>query len=501
MKTTRWLFALLLLASACAPSAFAANQSATPAASPIAEASGQLSTYDLAVALDPSGSIAGTERLHFVNATGETLRDLGFRLYPNADYYGVGSLTVSAASIDGHAAVPVYAVQNTAMTLPLATPLAPGGTVEVVIDFTTVLPLDSTGSYGIFTRHSDTGDWIVSDWQPIVAGRDANGWRFDPPGPGGDPTFSDAARYSASITAPAAMTIVASGGAIRHPTNGATTVWTIAPTTLREFTFVASTAFQRFDRRVGAHLISAYLHAGANVSATATIVLDAASNALALYERSFGPYTLGQLDVLDVPMLGALGVSWTGLLFINGQTLFPSAEANPERLEFTIAHEISHQWWGAIVGSNTNDHAFLAEGMANCSAILFFLADGDETATLAQLNAQIVRPYLTALYASGDGVVDRPSNANPSGPSLSVLIYGKAALGFLAIREAMGADAFAAALRAYAADFTWRISSPDDLRAELRAKTAKDIDALWTKWFESATVTADDVQTVIAAVR
>ena len=35
--------------------------------------------------------------------------------------------------------------------------------------FTTTVPADSTGSYGIFTRDTRNGSWVLADWYPILA--------------------------------------------------------------------------------------------------------------------------------------------------------------------------------------------------------------------------------------------------------------------------------------------------------------------------------------------
>jgi aminopeptidase N len=247
-------------------------------------------------------------------------------------------------------------------------------------------------------------------------------------------------------------------------------------------------------------VLAVYLHDDQNQAALAKLTLDATERAFTTYDSLFGAYPWRELDVIDVRLLGALGVSWTGLLFINGGLLFPHAAADPAPLQFTVAHEVSHQWWGALVGSNTNDHAFLAEGLANCSAVLAVLADQGVTAAKAQLDRQVVQPYLRALTESGDGVVDRPSNVEAPGPPLNVLIYAKAALGFLAIREALGPDAFAAGLRAYVADFSWRVSGPGDLRAEFEAASTRNIGGIWLIWFDSATVGPSDAEAVASGL-
>src|SRR4051812_25849148 len=67
-----------------------------------ARTEGNVSTYHLNLALAPAAStISGTERVDFVNDTGEPQETVYFRLYPNADYYGEGGLTIERARVNG----------------------------------------------------------------------------------------------------------------------------------------------------------------------------------------------------------------------------------------------------------------------------------------------------------------------------------------------------------------------------------------------------------------
>ena len=51
--------------------------------------------------------------------------------------------------------------------------------------------------------------------------------------------------------------------------------------------------------------------------------------------------------------------------------------------EFVVVHEVAHQWWSAVVGSDSKRHAFLDEALANFSAALYFeVVHGDEAATV-----------------------------------------------------------------------------------------------------------------------
>ena len=164
-----------------------------------------------------------------------------------------------------------------------------------------------------------------------------------------------------------------------------------------------------------------------------------------------------------------------------------------------MAHEVGHQWWGASVGANSNDHSFMVEGLTNyLTAVYVEDAQGPDAAR-HQLMVQIAVPYEQALDAYGDGVADRPATVQDTGPPRGSLDYGKSALGFLAIREAIGDHAFFAALHDYARRFAFRIATPDDLRTAFEATSGQSLGDLWGFWFESATTTRSDVDRVVGA--
>src|SRR5262249_9394248 len=116
-------------------------------------------------------------------------------------------------------------------------------------------------------------------------------------------------------------------------------------------------------------------------------VLDAAARAFEYYEKLMGPYPYTELDVVEAPLYGgAGGVEFPGLVTVSSM-LYKDPDAssddllaqmmanNPafeQILEFVVAHEVAHQWWNAVVGSNSKKYPFVDEAMANYSAVLYF---------------------------------------------------------------------------------------------------------------------------------
>jgi aminopeptidase N len=100
----------------------------------------------------------------------------------------------------------------------------------------------------------------------------------------------------------------------------------------------------------------------------------------------------------------------------------------------------------------------------------------------------------------GDGVADTSIFGLPDGVPISTLAYSKGALGFLAIRNLIGAEPFLEALAAYANDHRLGIAGPDDLLSAFEAASGQSLGDLWAFWFESAQTTPADVEALVAEI-
>lgn len=464
----------------------------------VAATAGRLSRYDLDVRLDPAaGTIGGRERVAFVNQTGGPLQEVYFRLFPNAGYYGAGGLTVDDLQVGG---VPVrepeLSVSETVLRVPLALALPAGEMTEITLDFTTTVPVDSTGSYGIFNRDSSAGTWILSDWYPILAGHEPEaGWRLDPPTSFGDPTFGEAALYEVSLTLPAELRAVTAGSAVAETAGDGSATRRYVAGPARDFALTIDDDYVATSTEVDGVTVTSYANPGAEAGATAA--LEIAASALEIYNARFGAYPFTELDLVDTRLAGALGVAWSGLIFLEGSILSGGmAEENPDAFGSVVAHEVSHQWWGGSAGVNSNDHTFLVEGLATASALIWAEeARGDEAATRL-LAESVAAPYRRSLEETGDQVADLPIQEGQEGRG--PIFYGKSALGFLAIRERIGDAAFFAALDAYARSSAYRISEPADLRAAFEEASGQEIGELWRFWFEAAETSVEDVDALLA---
>jgi Peptidase family M1 domain len=102
--------------------------------------------------------------------------------------------------------------------------------------------------------------------------------------------------------------------------------------------------------------------------------------AFKLYEHYFGPLPFKSISVTEQPVFG-FGQSWPTLVFLSFDSLldptirhFLGLDRSAEAREFynlVAVHEMSHQWWGHMVGWKTYHDQWLSEGFADFSAALY----------------------------------------------------------------------------------------------------------------------------------
>jgi aminopeptidase N len=286
--------------------------------------------------------------------------------------------------------------------------------------------------------------------------------------------------FDITLTAPADITFVTSGSEVSQEPVGPLTThrWTAGP--MRDFVMSAGADLQMMSQQVGETTINSWYFTG--YEEPAALVLQYAVDSFEVFSETFGAYPYTEMDLVQT-RLGdqAAGVEFPGLMYIGTFHYDPGSDY----LRFTTVHEVAHQWWYGLVGNNQYLHAFIDEGMANESSMIYRQAiDGPEAADQWILD-YLKRPFLTMLFGNmGDMVVDQPSADFLTNGPYGRTIYGKGALGFDAIRRAVGDEAFFQGLQDYVAEHRFGIAQPEDLLAALEHASGQDLSELWAHWFE-----------------
>ena len=197
------------------------------------------------------------------------------------------------------------------------------------------------------------------------------------------------------------------------------------------------------------------------------------------------------MDLVQAHLGRSPAVAWSRIIFLDLLRLGGS----PQGLDLTVAHEVAHQWWGGILGVDSNDHTFMNESTATYASVLYLERTVGNEAARAALEAQAVS-NARALLEAGDAVVDIPSREGQDLRERVLADYGKGPLGLLAIRREIGDEAFFAALRSYGEDHRFRIAEPADLLAAFEDASGKELDALWRHWFEAEELTAEEIEAI-----
>ncbi len=447
-----------------------------------------MTVYDIALTFPEDAidrTLEGSQEITYTNTTGEVLNALPLRLYANSADPENDAVTIDQVLVGGTEVSVELSVDNSVAMVALPAPLAPGEEVQISMGFTTHVPQDETLHYGIFNQASDTGTWSLAHWYPVVAGRDREtGWMLEPTSEYGDPVFTEMGLYTVTVTAPEELTFITSGVEIASESDGGMATRTFNAWPSRDFVMFADSDMESIAREVEGTTVTSWYEPGHNEPGEA--VLTWSARALGLFNDLLGEYPYRQLQLAEVEIYNAAGVEFPQVISLNDGYYRTELDLRgPSSFEFTVAHEVVHEWFYNLVGNNQYAHAFIDEGLTNyLSARVYFEEFYGEEVADRIVRDYLIRPFLNAVESGVDPVVDFPTDEFPSQQSYVVAAYSKGALGFAAIHEAIGDDAFFDALQAYAQDFRFRVATPEDLLEVFEAVSDVPIEPIWNYWFE-----------------
>lgn len=429
--------------------------------------------YHIDLSIDETlTNLVGRQELRYSNAEDVALEEVYFRLYPNL--MG-GAITVENLQANGTPVTPEHELAESALRVPLPAPLQPGEQVVLSMDFTVAVPRgEGGGHYGTFILDEEI--LALAHFYPIVAVYDDEGWNLEIPPDGGDLVYSDSAFYRVQVTAPAGVTLAASGVAVARDRDGAQQRVTYVAGPMRDFYLAGSERFEGASRTVGETTLYSYTYP--ELMATGEFVLDVAAAALMTYERHYGPYPFTELDLASTPTL-ALGVEYPGII-VNALRMYDPANRSytPVMLESTTAHEVAHQWFYSVVGNDQLDEPWLDEALAQFSTMLYFEGAYGQAGRDGYRESLLGRWERVDLAATPVGLPVAAYN----GAEYGAIVYGRGPLFFEALEEEMGAEAFATFLSDFYEGHRWGIATTESLREVAEATCECDLGALFAEW-------------------
>jgi hypothetical protein len=406
------------------------------------------------------------ENIRYTNTEEVSLNEIRLRLFPNI--LG-GEMLVSNLLVDDNSITPEYSLNNSLLTIPLASALESGQSVRLSMDFSVTVPDTVDLNYGVLAY--DEGVLTLAHAYPMVAVYDDEGWNAEIPPQSGDVTYADISFFTVKVTAPKDLTLVGVGRETGRRVEGEQQIVSYAAGPVRDYYLVASDDYEVVSTQVGGTTVNFY--APADLGSGAEAGMNVAARAIEDYNARYGLFPYSELDLVTTPTL-ALGIEYPGMIAITNRIVDP----NHNYLESVVAHEVGHQWFYNLVGNDQLDDPWLDESLTQFVTLQYF---EDE------YGPQGYQGFRSSLTDRWERVKNQPIPvglpvADYSGTEYSAIIYGRGALFFEALREQMGLEAFDTFMREYVSTYTWGIATPEGLKSLAETNCDCDLTPLFDEW-------------------
>lgn len=443
--------------------------------------------YDITFNIEPEKRrVTGVQRVHFRNLSGLVMRDVYLRLYPNLPQLG-GVMKILAVRTLPEGYVVGFApdLEDTAMRVTLISGLQPGDAVDLEVEFEVLAP--EKNGYVLFGK---SGDILSLPYAyPMLArqtGDPTHPWRLEIPPSFADIAITNLAFYSVTATLPADYTLVTAGveTSVAHSSDGSMISHHFVTGPAQEWSMLVGKNMQKLSQTVDGNQINNYYLAQDAYAGKSAMAYSAA--VMRTYDRLLSPYVFTQLDVTEAPTR-YLGMEYPKLNYI-GQDVYQDVAGSQEIL---IAHEIAHQWWYALVGSDPYRYPWLDEGLAEHSSLLYMeTLYGQEVADRIR-----VRRWRIPVKWVQDNGYDAPVGQEVTAfdsSNYEILVYAKSALFFDSLYQEMGRERYLQVLQSFINSYRFKTPTPEDFLATVRDVGGIDPEPLYQKWIESTGSITDD---------
>ncbi len=532
---------------------------------PLPERSERVVDYRIEVRLDAlSKQLKGTERLTWRNPSTEPVGDLWFHLYLNAfkntesTFFresrgrlrddlareeGWGWIDVTSMRLaDGTDLLPHRTLEHpdddnvrdeTVTRVALPRPVPPGGSVSLDIAFTAQLPKVYART-GYVRDYYLAGQWFpkLGVYEPAgVRGRTEGGWNCHQFHAHSE-FYADYGAYRVEITVPRHFAVGATGRRIERRENAdQTTTYTHEQADIHDFAWTADPGFVEVKRRFSAsedvtpgeyaetaRLLGRTLDEVRLTDVEMTFLLQpqhlpqlerlvvAAKLALKHFGLAYGRYPYPTLTIVD-PARGGMGSAGMEYpTFITGGTSFLLNRWPLDRVhlnEEVIVHELGHQFWYGLVGSNEFEEAWLDEGLTSYSSgQAMDLGYGKET-SIAELFGLHLGSLELARMGNGPqrlfDAIRRPAWRYSSFGNYGFNSYARPDLVLQTLERRLGRATMARVMRTYSERWRFRHPGSEDFYAVAQEVSGQDLRTFFTTLVEQTGLVDYEVSSVKSA--
>ncbi len=489
--------------------------------------------YRIEIDLDYHGArYTGRQTVRFVNSTGEDLDSINFHLYPNIGLFEEEEPRLSVHRVTAASRDLKFSLRfrQTVLKVDLPSKLPAAQSIDLTIDFAAQVPRVQREETSLLAHFlHELNDAVNDERQPrdsrdiFFAGEEAmllgfffplvvvkqfqSGEQILASGVGGI-VFSEVADYEVTVKTDAGPTVIASGANVEtkqippsDTKSRSRRAYTFRGENLRGFAVAIAEGVKSVEQKVAGVRVVSYSREGDEKLGKRALAI--AAGAIEAYVRAFGEYPHQQLQIIELPLpAGYSGIELPSLValaqayyidFDAPQSsrlpgiLREQADVIKSSFEFTLAGGIAHQWWGEVVGSDSERSPYLDESLATFAAAYYHeFRYGKQLGDL--IIAQQLRGGYQAYRMLGgvDQEVDKPVKEFKSALQYSAIVQAKGALLFAALRQELGDERFFNALRYYFTTHRFRIATPEHLRYAFlaAAEDPRVVRALFQRWLK-----------------
>lgn len=474
----------------------------------------QKTNYQIAATLNPEAkTISGWVEIDYYNASPDTLRFIWFHIWPNAYANNNSALSkeiqrdkelkkVSKKAEAGYMdSLHFTSNGKTLQTEPhpehtdilkvyLEKPLLPGAWVTVKTPFKNKLP-----SYFSRSGFSD-GQYMATQWYPKPAVYDRDGWHPMPYLDMGE-YFANFGNFKVSLTVPNDLVIAASGtlqskeelnnyktiGLQNNNKNLATgNLLNFAKQGTKTLDFLAENVhdfawFAMYNAVVqhdtcklaSGKIIDVFTYYWPESRTEWIKGIDYLKAGIRFYSRELGEYPHPQVSAVQGPKnVNSGGMEYPMITLIT----VPEKQMNTQ-LESTIVHEVGHNWFQGVLGTNERKYPWFDEGLNTFYQMYYEAQQGKNSIFGDKLPASmtnlppdaffnIIMQSLAAIPFSY--AINTPSDAYDSKDNYGMTAYFKAAIWLYFLRSRMGADKFEKGMKNFYETWKFRHPSPKDFQ-------------------------------------
>ncbi|MFA4923172.1 MAG: M1 family metallopeptidase, partial [Ignavibacteriaceae bacterium] len=499
--------------------------------------------YNVEAELIPQKKLLnGKGIITYSNNSPDTLKSLVWHLYQNvfrkdssprknntqnSRAYGITKgIEIEKILIDGKTVLPQ--IDETLMETVLPQPLLPNSKIEITVEWNYDIPRNASLRTG-----SNGNDFGICQWYPQIAVYDdLDGW---------DRTqylgiaefYLDYGNWNVKLTLPANY-VVASTGVLQNANeilsveqlkrfnslskdsvtkiilpveSGDTTIavrekkrtWHFTAENIRDFAWAASPDFVWDGTKTKDDVNIYAFYKAKDYRVSIPMIMSDASNwdegakmakhAIEFYSSRYGKYSYPQATVVTGPV---------------GEMEYPmmifAADGDPisNELEIVIAHELGHEWYPMMIGSNETNYPFMDEGFttyitSNCiedwsGSNGLFHKNFVKKYSWLNLPTNNERQFEQRLYLMearaniGASILSHPYSIPPA--EYGVMAYMKPGSVLVMLEDVLGEKTFNAAMTEYYNRWKYKHPYPQDFFSTIEDVAGYDLDWFWHQWFE-----------------